>query len=102
MAGRSSSPGELGLDDRAASRPATNRLAIAALAITIVIPIIGGIPGLIMGYKARAQIRARNQAGRWVAIAAIVIGWLSVVYILVFVIFFAVGVFRGLDSPSPG
>jgi hypothetical protein len=30
-----------------------------------------------------------------------VIGWLSVVYILVFVIFLAVGVFRGLDSHPP-
>ena len=76
---------------------AANRLAIAALAIAIVIPIIGGIPALLMGYTARSQIRARNQAGNWMAIVAIIIGWLSVAYLVAFLIAFVVGV---VSSPE--
>src|SRR5579864_621626 len=76
---------------------ATNRLAIAALTIGIVIPIIGGIPALIMGYLARSQIRARNQAGNRMAIVAIIIGWLSVAYLVAFIIAFVVGV---VSSPE--
>lgn len=97
MTGRSGSPGDLGLDGLSAHR-ATNRLAIVALAIAIVSPVIGGIPALILGYKARSQIRAKNQAGKWLAIVAIVIGWLC----LAFLISFAIGVVIGLNSHSSG
>ena len=71
---------------------ATNRLAIAALVIAIIVPIIGGIPALLLGYKARSQIRAKNQAGRGLAIAAIIIGWLGVAYLVALLIAFAVGI----------
>ena len=83
--------------DQTAPHRATNRLAIAALAIGIVIPIIGGIPALLMGYVARSQIRARNQAGNWMAIVAIIVGWLTVAYLLAFLIVFAVGI---VSSPE--
>ena len=71
---------------------AINRLAIAALVIAIIVPIIGGLPALLLGYKARSQIRSKNQAGRGLAIAAIIIGWLGVAYLVALLIAFAVGI----------
>src|SRR5579859_2414778 len=95
-------PGQCGLPPgepyyRTATRRATNRLAIAALVTAIIIPIIGGIPALLLGYMARSQIRSKNQAGKGLAIAAIIIGWLSVAYIVAFIIAFVVGV---VSSPE--
>jgi len=109
MTGRSGSPGDLGPSqgsgnpyDQTAPHRATNRLAITALAIAIVVPIIGGIPALILGYKARSQIRARNQAGKWVAIVAIIIGWLGVTWIAAALIAFVVGGVVALNRHYPG
>jgi hypothetical protein len=64
--------GQSGQFQPAATRP-TNGLAIAALVCSF----ICGPAGLIMGFMARRQIRERNEGGDGLALAAIIIGAIS-------------------------
>ena len=72
----------------------TNGFAIASLVLSIVGSGIGSILGIIFGYKAKREIDASNgaQTGRGLAVAGIVIGWVTlalfVVWIIVFVTVF--------------
>lgn len=73
-----------------------NGLAIAAFVLAIVglcSPL--GILALILGYVAKGQIKARNNSGSGLATTAIVLGWLSILVVVVFIIALAVG---GLDA----
>jgi hypothetical protein len=61
--------------------PRTNPLAVAALAVSLVsiagcLPV--GLVGAIMGHVARGQVRQRGEDGAGMALAAVVIGWISV------------------------
>lgn len=59
--------------------PRTNGLAVAAMVLGIVwIYWIGSILALIFGYRARKQIRERNEGGGGMATAGIVLGWVGV------------------------
>ncbi|MGH2808212.1 MAG: DUF4190 domain-containing protein, partial [Actinomycetota bacterium] len=61
--------------------PPTNGMAIAALISGILWFFwIGSIVALVMGYVAKQQIDASNgtQAGRGLAIAGIVLGWVGI------------------------
>ena len=52
----------------------TNGMAIGSL----VCALIGfSLPAVIMGHVARAQVRARNEAGDGLAVAGLVIGWIG-------------------------
>lgn len=78
-----------------AQRP-TNGLAIASLVLGILWLLwIGSILALIFGYRARNQIRERNEGGDGLAIAGIVLGWVGIgtlaFYIITFIIVFAAG-----------
>lgn len=71
----------------------TNGLAIASLVLGIVgLPFclwfIGGIPALILGYMAKSQIRASGdtEQGRGMALAGIILGWISVVCTVLFIV----------------
>ena len=65
--------------------PATSGMAIASLVLGIggvtVLPLIGSILALIFGYMARKDIRQRptEVTGEGLAMAGIVLGWISVV-----------------------
>jgi uncharacterized protein DUF4190 len=60
-----------------------SKLAIASLVLSILwIGGLGSIAGLAVGYIALKRIKKRNQRGRWLAIAGIV---LSIIGLLVFV-----------------
>lgn len=61
-------------------RPTTNGLAITAFILTLLIPLVGSIIGLVLGYRAKQQIDESNgrEGGRGLAIAAIVLGWIGV------------------------
>lgn len=70
----------------------TNGKAIASLVLSIVslvlCPIVA-IAGLIFGYKARAEIRERDEDGDGLALAGIIVGWLGIAYSVFVVLFFA-------------
>lgn len=71
----------------------TNGLAIASMVLGIVwIYGIGAALALIFGYQAKAQIdrSGGREAGRGMAIAGIVLGWIGIAGILLMVLLFAV------------
>lgn len=65
--------------------PPTSGMAIGSLIASIagfsIVPILGGIVGLILGYVAKKQIResAGTLAGAGLATAGIIMGWIQVV-----------------------
>ncbi|GAA2161566.1 MULTISPECIES: DUF4190 domain-containing protein [Glycomyces] len=64
-----------------------NGVAIAAFVLAIVglcSPL--GILGLILGYVAKSQIKARNNSGSGLATTAIVLGWISIIAFAAFII----------------
>jgi hypothetical protein len=70
----------------------TNGLAIAALILGIVwVWGLGSVLAVIFGYAAKGQIDSSDgrQAGRGLAIAGIVLGWIGVTSMLVLVLAFA-------------
>jgi hypothetical protein len=69
-----------------------NSMAIAAFVLAIVglcSPL--GILGLILGYVAKSQIKARNNSGSGLATTAIILGWISIIAVAAFVIALALG-----------
>jgi hypothetical protein len=69
----------------------TNGLAVAALVLGILwIYWIGSILAVIFGHIALRQIPARNQGGRGLAIAGVVLGWIGVGTLLLWVVFVVV------------
>ncbi|MFG3340004.1 DUF4190 domain-containing protein [Glycomyces sp. NPDC048151] len=70
-----------------------NGLAIAAFVLAIVglcSPL--GVLGLILGYVAKSQIKARNMAGSGLATAAIVLGWIAILaFVALIIAFFVAG-----------
>ncbi|MCH5642980.1 DUF4190 domain-containing protein [Gordonia sp. ABSL49_1] len=61
--------------------PATNSLSIAAFVVSL----LGfGIVGVVLGHVAMSQIRRSRESGHGLALAALIIGYLSIaVYVVV-------------------
>jgi hypothetical protein len=83
------------------SRP-TNSLAIASLCCGIgqvLAGILAGIPAIVLGFVAIGQIRRTGEDGRGMAIAGIVLGFISIIVtaVLIVIIFFVVEV-HGLSN----
>lgn len=55
--------------------PRANGLAIVAFVLSFFV----GVAGVVLGYVALAQIRRTGEDGRGLALAAVVLGWVSVV-----------------------
>lgn len=72
---------------------ATNGFAIASLVLGLLwVYWIGSILALVFGYVALRQIKQRNESGRGMAIAGVVLGWVGVVMLpLVVLVVFALG-----------
>jgi hypothetical protein len=65
----------------------TNGLAVASLVLGILwIYWIGSILAVIFGHVALAQIDKRNQSGKGLAIAGLVLGWVGVGMFLLFMV----------------
>ena len=64
----------------------TNKLAIASL-VAALLPFYGTVPASVMGHAARSQIRGSNEGGGALAAAALAIGYLNIVLILLFMLF---------------
>ncbi|MFB7929172.1 DUF1707 and DUF4190 domain-containing protein [Streptomyces sp. NPDC056039] len=61
-------------------RPATNGKAVAAgVCGLLCVPTMGltGIPAVVLGHVARAEIRSRGELGDGLALTGLVLGWLS-------------------------
>ena len=60
--------------------PRLSRLAIVALACAIAGPLSAGltaVPAIVVGHRARRQIRRTGERGRDVAVVAMALGWLT-------------------------
>ncbi|MTE20525.1 DUF1707 domain-containing protein [Streptomyces sp. TRM43335] len=60
--------------------PRTNNSAVGALICGVLIPFYGltAVPAVILGHKARAEIRRTGEKGDGMAMAGIVLGWLTI------------------------
>lgn len=73
-----------------AQAPRTNRLAVRSLVFSIVglvtclLPV--GIGGAVLGYRARREIRRTGEGGAGLALAGILVGWVSIVLVLMFLV----------------
>ncbi|WP_344632810.1 DUF1707 and DUF4190 domain-containing protein [Streptomyces glaucosporus] len=75
--------------------PQTNNSATAALICGVLTPFYGvtAIPAVILGHKARAEIRRTGEKGDGLAMAGLVLGWLAIGFfaLLVLVLVVAAG-----------
>ena len=83
-------------------RPKTNSLAIASLCCGIgqlLVGIVAGIPAIVLGFVAIYQIRRTGEGGRGMAIAGIVLGFVSIIATAALIIVFMILV-HGLSNNS--
>ncbi|MET9526259.1 DUF1707 and DUF4190 domain-containing protein [Streptomyces coeruleorubidus] len=80
-------------------RPQTNGKAVAAgVCGLLCVPTMGltGIPAVVLGHVARAEIRSRGELGDGLALTGLVLGWLSTVgWALVMVLLTVVSIAAG-------
>jgi hypothetical protein len=75
-----------------ASTAGTSGMAVASLVLGILwLYWIGSILALVFGYIALNQIKQRNQGGKGLAVAGIILGWVGVAFFLIGVIAVAAG-----------
>ena len=94
----------------APARPRTNPLAQAALACGVAEFFTFGltcIPAVVLGHKARGQIRRTGETGDTLALIGLLLGWFGVIiWVLFWVIVLLVGVaftaHGGPANPMPG
>ena len=80
----------------------TNGLAIASLVLGIVwVYWVGSILALIFGYVALRQIRQRNQAGRGMAKAGVILGWIGVGFLVIVIVVALVSSQSNSDASTP-
>jgi hypothetical protein len=68
--------------------PRTNGTAIGALVCGILTPMYGltAIPAVILGHKAKAEIRKTGEQGDGLATAGVVLGWLAIGFALLLIL----------------
>lgn len=66
--------------------PRTNTLAIVALIVSFFFSIVG----VILGHIALSQIKKTHEGGRGLAIAALIIGYVSIAITVIVIIFYVV------------
>jgi len=70
--------------------PRMSRLAVIALACAMAGPLTAGItaiPAIVVGHRARRQIRRTGERGREAAAAAVALGWLTLLIAVLGVVF---------------
>jgi Domain of unknown function (DUF4190) len=78
----------------------TNPLAIASLCLGIgqvIAWILAGIPAIVLGFMALNQIRRTGEDGRGMAITGIVLGFVGIIGMALFIIFF-IAIFHAAQS----
>ncbi|HEY2521241.1 MAG TPA: DUF1707 and DUF4190 domain-containing protein [Streptosporangiaceae bacterium] len=85
-----------------------NSMAVASMVLGLATPLVGltAIPAVILGHKARRQIRYTGERGSGMALTGLVIGWAA---IGLFVLLVTVGILAAIAStggstigPAPG
>lgn len=84
-------PGYVGLPPQR-----TNGLAIAAFVLAFFFSLLG----LILGYVARSQIRESGEGGAGLALAAIIIGWVSIGIVALVFLGYVVVIALFVTAPS--
>ncbi|WP_295845704.1 DUF4190 domain-containing protein [uncultured Microbacterium sp.] len=69
----------------------TNVLAIISLVASLVgfvliLPVVGSIAGVIMGHISLKQIKDRGERGRGMALAGVIVGYVTLLFVILFVI----------------
>lgn len=70
--------------------PSTNSSAVAALICGVLTPMTWGataIPAVVLGHKARAEVRRTGEGGDGMAVGGLVIGYLGLVFGTLFLLF---------------
>jgi hypothetical protein len=84
----------------------TNGLAItsliAAIASFVVLPFIGSIVAVITGHLALKQLRTSGEAGRGMALAGTIVGWVGVAFGLLFIVFIVIALTAAIGSAGYG
>lgn len=83
----------------AATTPQTDRWNIWAI-LAIILVWFTVIPGLIFGHIALSQIGRTGERGRGLALTAVIFGWIAVVSLALFAMFFLI--WGGLNVSSTG
>lgn len=88
----------------ASGYPTTNGTAIMALVATLIpVPVVGGVLGVVLGIFGLREIRRYGQTGPAIAVAAIVLGAMELILVIVLLLSFgftAGAIIRNLQSPQ--
>jgi uncharacterized membrane protein len=52
----------------------------------LILPVVGSIAGVIMGHISLKQIKDRGERGRGMALAGVIIGYVTLLFVILFVI----------------
>lgn len=83
----------------------TNVLAIASLISgigAIFVPILASIAAVILGHMSLNQIKQRNEEGKGMAIAGLILGYVGIAIGLLYVLFFGLIVLAGFHDSGQG
>jgi len=83
-----------------APRPSANGKAVGAMVcgvLTVMTAGITGIPAVVLGHTARAEIRRTGEGGDALALTGLILGWLSIAG---WALFFTIIIAAALASPS--
>ncbi|WP_295789886.1 DUF4190 domain-containing protein [uncultured Microbacterium sp.] len=84
----------------------TNTLAIVSLIASIVgvfvLPVIGQIVGIVTGHMSLSQIKARAEKGRGLAIAGLIVGYVTLLLGILLLIFFIILIQAAIGETSSG
>ena len=85
-----------------APRPPANGKAVGSLVCGVLVIVtvgVTGVPAVVLGHSARAEIRRTGEGGDAMALTGLILGWLAIAgWALLFTIVIA----AALSSPSPG
>ena len=96
-------------EQRTLARPSTHVLAIVSLVLSIlgmlpILPLVGSIGGIITGYIARKEIKARSDlhTGDGTAQAGIILGWVGfgMIAVACLVAIISIALFRISSGPT--
>lgn len=88
-----------------APAPKTNVLAIISMIASIlgfiwILPLVGSLGGAIMGHLSLNQIKRTGEAGRGMALAGVIVGWVGVAFAVIGIGFFLFFIILGAASSS--
>ena len=62
-------------------------LILGILGVTMILPFIGSLIAVILGYSAKKQIRVSKQEGTGLATAGLILGWIGLVFTAIGILF---------------